>query len=118
MPNGTKCKGWCPPAVIYLTLALVSTVISLLTSHYHDDINYNGENKSLYTIVHLIGVALWTYVLYWLCYNCHYTTAWVVLLLPIIIGFFIILVITAGIAGGAIAFNNSQRLSRVRRVYY
>ena len=80
MPNSIKkCKGWCPPAVIYLTLAIVSTVVSLFTSHYHDDKNYNGENKALYTLVHLVFVAMWTAVLYWLCSNCHNTVAWVIL---------------------------------------
>ena len=116
MPNKVSCKGWCPPAVIYLTLALVSTVISLFTSHYYDDVNYNGEHKALYTLVHLVGVALWTFVLYWLCYNCHYNAAWVLLLIPILFGFFIVLILMVGIT--RIAAKNNQSLSRVRRVYY
>jgi cell division protein FtsW (lipid II flippase) len=114
-----RCKGWCPPAVIYLTLAIISTVLSLFTSHRHDDMNYDGENKVLYTIIHLIFVGMWTAILYWLCSNCHNTAAWIVLLLPIIVVFFVILTVMFGFGVGAAASHSRYgSYRRVRRVYY
>jgi uncharacterized protein with PQ loop repeat len=86
-----KCEGWCPPTIIYLVLSIVTTFISLLTVHKYDDMKYNGVNKVLYTIIHLFGVGLWTWLLYWLCSNCYNTAAWVILLLPVII--FVVLLI-------------------------
>ena len=86
MPNKlSKCNGWCPPTVIYLVLAVATTFVSLMTSHKYDEVQTNGSNKVLYTLSHLVVVAFWTWVLYWLCSNCHYTAAWVVLLFPVII---------------------------------
>ena len=113
MPNKLNCKGWCPPTVIYLTLSLVSIAISLVTSHYHDDKYYRGENKVVYTISHLLGLAIWTSFLYWLCSNCYNTTAWFVLLLPIFIVFFFVLAIMFSVDIAA-----NQQNVQVRRVYY
>ena len=121
MPNKMRCKGWCPPAVIYLTLAIISTVLSLFTSHHHDDMHYDGEHKVLYTMVHLIFVGMWTWLLYWLCSNCHVTAAWVVLLMPIIFVFVVFLAVMFGIGTGAIPASNNvygRDRVRVRRVYY
>lgn len=94
MPNNNskKCNGWCPPTVIYLVLAVTTTFVSLMTSHKYDDAKTNGSNKILYTVGHLIGIAFWTGVLYWLCSNCYNTAAWVILLIPVIIVFIVIFV--------------------------
>ena len=117
MPNNVNCKGWCPPTIIYLTLSLVSTAISLVTSHYHDDKHNQGKNKVFYTISHLIGIAFWTSILYWLCSNCHITAAWVVLMLPIIlVGFLMIAIFSGGIRG---KYNTGrERVTNVRHIYY
>lgn len=117
MPNNLNCRGWCPPAVIYLTLALVSTAISLVTSHYHDDRYYQGQNKVLYTISHLVGIAIWTSLLYWLCSNCHITAAWMILLLPLILTFFFVIAVFSGGIGGKLV-SDRQQGSLTRRVYY
>ena len=119
MPNMMRCKGWCPPAVIYLTLAIISTLLSLFTSHYHDDMYYDGEHKVLYTMVHLLFVGMWTWLLYWLCSNCHNTAAWIVLLMPIILVFFVMLAVMFGIGVGAVVADKKRgQYSRVRRIYY
>ena len=102
-----KCQGWCPPTVIYLVLSIVTTFVSLMTAHKYDDMKYNGVNKVLYTILHLCGIFLWTWFLYWLCSNCHNTAAWVILLLPVII--FVILLILLVTVGFFAAVSNDRR---------
>jgi uncharacterized protein with PQ loop repeat len=102
-----KCQGFCPPTIIYLVLSIVTTFVSLMTSHQYDNIQNNGVNKVLYTIIHLCGVGLWTWLLYWLCSNCYNTTAWVILLLPVII--FVILLILLVTIGFFAAASNDRR---------
>jgi hypothetical protein len=92
-----KCPGWCPPVVIYIILAVSSTVISLFVTSHYDDMNNQGVNKVLYAIIHLSGISIWTWVLYWLCFNCHETTSWVVLLFPLLLFFALVIV---GVASG------------------
>lgn len=116
--NNYKCKGWCPPTVIYLTLSLFTTFVSLVTSHYYDDANNEGQNKVLYTISHLLGIAIWTVVLYWLCSKCHYTTAWVVLLLPFILVAFVAIAVVAGIVGGNLLSKQEKKVSTINKFYY
>jgi uncharacterized membrane protein len=95
MANGNNrsrsCQGWCAPAMIYLVLAVIGLVVSLFTSNKFDATFNQGENKAEIVLVHLVTGVLWTALLYWLCSNCHYTAAWVLLLLPLI--FVIMLVI-------------------------
>lgn len=118
MPNKVSCKGWCPPTIIYLILAIISTIISLVTSFEHDDINYQGKNKVLYIIMHLAGVSMWTGFLYWLCSNCYNTASWIVLLLPLIITFIFVIAVFAGGIGAKISSDKSNYLRRVRNIYH
>jgi len=81
-----KCQGWCWPAVIYAFLVVVSLVLVLF-----QDVSLLTEGEvsqmrlaSLF--FHVIMGVLWTWLLYWLCSNCHNTAAWVVLFLPFFIG--------------------------------
>jgi hypothetical protein len=97
MKNSIKCSGWCPPVVIYIVLAVSSTIISLFATSRYDDMNNQGVNKVLYSIIHLSGISIWTWVLYWLCSNCYKTTAWVVLLFPLLL--FVALLIIALASG-------------------
>ncbi len=66
-----KCKPWCPPATIYAVLVVISTVLNLIALFKYDDIFNDGENKYVYFAVHLLVSGLWTWLLYWLCSNCH-----------------------------------------------
>lgn len=88
-----SCSGWCAPTVIYLALASVSLVISFITSDNYDQKHNDGRNKAKLLLLHLIMMAIWTGLLYWLCSNCHYNTAWFLLLLPFIFIFFLIIVL-------------------------
>ena len=107
-----KCKGWCPPAVIYAVLAVFSTVISLFVSTKYDNIKNNGINKMLYVSLHVTGLAFWTWFLYWLCSNCYQTAAWVVLLFPILLG--IALLVFAFVSG---VFVNVTKLQNEYRQF-
>lgn len=95
MKNSMKCPGWCPPAVIYAVLSVSTTIISLFVTSHYDDMKNHGLNKVLYAILHLVGVAIWTWVLYWLCSNCHETIAWIVLLFPLLLFFALLIVALA-----------------------
>jgi hypothetical protein len=107
MKNLTKCSGWCPPTVIYIVLAVTSTIISLFVTNHYDNLQNQGANKVLYAIIHLVGFSFWTWVLYWLCSNCHQTAAWVVLLFPILLFFALIIV---ALASGVLRKVNLQNI--------
>ena len=103
-----KCQGWCPPTVIYLVLSIATTFFSLMTAHKYDDMLYEGKNKVVYTISHLFFIGLWTGILYWLCSSCYNTTAWVILLSPVIT-LVILLVLLLFSNNRGINLNNSFR---------
>lgn len=83
--NMAKCYGWCYPAVIYAILAIISLAMTLL-----QDFSHLGENENKFRIsifvFHTLMALFWTWVLYWLCSNCHNVAAWIVLFLPVFIG--------------------------------
>ncbi len=110
MKNSTKCSGWCPPTIIYVVLAVTSTIISLFVTNHYDNLKNQGANKVLYAIIHLVGISFWTWVLYWLCSNCHGTAAWFVLLFPIIM-FFVL--ISVALASGFIRKANLQNIQQL-----
>lgn len=38
MPNSNRsCNGWCPQTVIYIVIARVGLISSLITTNKHDD---------------------------------------------------------------------------------
>ena len=80
-----KCDGWCYPAIIYVTLAVLSLLITLL-----QDLSHLGEQEGRFRVAvvvfHVIMMGFWTWVLYWLCSNCQNVAAWIVLFLPVFIG--------------------------------
>lgn len=72
-----NCDGWCPPVVLYLVLSVFSIVMRLL--------NETKFNAKIF-ISQLINTSIFTFILYLLCTHCYETSAWVILLLPLIIG--------------------------------
>ncbi len=90
-----KCEGWCLPVLIYVVLVVISLILSLTT-------DFTGaSNDDAYTarmgifVFHIFWAIFWVWVLYTLCVNCYYGTAWIILLLPFIIGLFVLAVSTA-----------------------
>ena len=84
------CNGWCWPAIIYVVLAAISLSLNLLENLSSLDKNDAHKIKLFHVLFHLVWVGLWTALFYWLCSNCHNTAAWIVLLLPVILGIIIL----------------------------
>ena len=69
----------CTPAVIYLVLAVISLIVGLMYKF------------SIMTIVTKgFFVLLWTWILNFLCKKGFKTLAWIMVLLPFILLFFIV----------------------------
>lgn len=83
----TSCEPWCMPAVIYATLAVIGVLLNFLRQQW------SISNLIYSTGVQVIFIALWTYLLYWLCKTCHQTWAWIVLLFPFIAGLIMVFII-------------------------
>lgn len=92
-----NCNGWCWPAVIYVTLAVLSLLITLL-----QDLSHLGEQEGRFRVsiivFHVIMMAFWTWLLYWLCSNCQNVAAWIVLFLPVFMGLVAIVMGTVAIS--------------------
>ena len=99
--SSKNCNGWCPPTMIYLTLSVVTTLLSLFGVTKHDKLHNGGQNKITYIVSHGLGIIFWTSILYWLCSNCYYKASWVVLLTPIILAFFVSFAVLGGMIGGS-----------------
>ena len=100
--SSKNCNGWCPPTVIYLTLSVTTTVLSLFGVIKNDELKNGGKNKRWYAITHGVGIMVWTGVLFLLCSNCYYKTSWAVLLTPIILAFVMTFAILGGMFGGVL----------------
>ena len=98
--SSKNCNGWCPPTMIYLTLSVVTTLLSLFGVTKHDKLHNGGQNKITYIVSHGLGIIFWTSILYWLCSNCYYKASWAVLLTPIILAFFVSFAVLGGMIGG------------------
>lgn len=64
----------CTPAKIYFAIAVISTIIALLSG-----ISF------MFVLMKLIFAFIWTFVLGWLCNNGFTSISWVLVLLPYII---------------------------------
>jgi hypothetical protein len=65
----------CTPAIVYLVLSIVALFVG----------------AKVFTIIHVLGIILWTFILNYLCSIGLTTISWILVLLPIIIMFGIIL---------------------------
>lgn len=84
-------SGWCMPTIIYVILFSITLIINLFQDPY------NNENKNIAFKInmishHLLYGLIFTIIIYLLCKQGYKNTAWIVLLLPLIlfIVFFII----------------------------
>ena len=82
-----KCVGWCPPAIIYAVLAVISLVLSItMEDPFMGTVENTREMRIVHTIFHAFMLVFWTGVIYYLCSTCHQYWAWAVLLFPLIVG--------------------------------
>ena len=88
--NQNKCNPHCAPFIIYIILGIVSLISTIIKPMDDDD---NKVQKKVTAVgIQAVSIFLFSLLLYWLCYNCHLTVAWIVLLLPIIVFIFLLLV--------------------------
>ncbi len=90
-------SGWCMPTIIYIILFSISLVLNLFQDPY------NNEHKNIAFKInlishHLLYGLIFTIIIYLLCKQGYVNTAWVVLLLPLIlfIVFFVIFMLGFG----------------------
>ncbi len=84
----TSCTSeTCYPAIIYATLAVIGILLNFLRQQF------SISNLIWSTSVQILFVALWTYLLYWLCRKCMSGVAWIVLLAPFILGLIMVFII-------------------------
>ena len=83
------CSGWCPPTIVYLILTTVAIMFSIV----HPDVQTTNERIAVVAAQVLNG-AIWTAILYWLCSICYEGWAWFFLLLPLVLAFVFMLLMT------------------------
>ena len=84
----TSCSSaTCYPAVIYAVIATIGILLNFLRQQF------SISNLIYSTGTQVLFVALWTYLLYWLCKKCMGTVAWIVLLAPFILGLIFVFLI-------------------------
>lgn len=89
MPN-QKCNPLCPPFIIYIILSVVSLLSTIINT------SSSITTKLISVSSGLVSMALFGALFYWLCYTCHKTIAWVILLIPVIV-FLLLLVFSLGL---------------------
>ena len=89
MPKGkspAKAKpgeksGWCVPLVIYIILAIIGIVVSIIAAYKSKRSN---TEKVSGIVMSVLWTVLWIFLMFQLCKRGHEGWAWVILLLPII----------------------------------
>ena len=100
MPN-KKCNPVCAPFVIYIILS----IISLLGTIFNN--STTGASKVFTIGLSLLGMTLFGALYYWLCSICKKTTAWVILLLPVII-YTLLFIVALGYLASTIGKNEAD----------
>ena len=78
------CNGWCTPLKVYIAFMIISVLLSIVRFIFY---NNDGNNMVILSVAHILGIFIWSSVLYMLCKKCYLKTAWAVLFLPVIVGF-------------------------------
>jgi len=82
-----SCSGLCGPTIIFLILSFVSIIGSLISKPKHYIIKkYIFEYKFVIFVYHIMFTIIWGGLLYFICSKCKQGIAWLILLIPIIIG--------------------------------
>jgi hypothetical protein len=61
----------CTPALVYLVLSVIGLFLG----------------SKMFTVIHILGILLWTFILNYLCSIGLKTVSWILVLLPVIIMF-------------------------------
>ena len=77
----------CPPMVFYCILVVIQVAVGIYSGHYSKkNYNNNMELEILTIVAHLACWALCAFILHLLCSSGNTGVAWVVVLLPLILG--------------------------------
>ena len=73
----------CPATITYIVLSVISLYLQ-----------YNSNQKfTTGFFIHIVFSSLWTYMLNYLCTMNMQTTAWLLVMLPYVLGFYIMMVV-------------------------
>ena len=92
--NNKKCTWKCMPFIIYIILAVVSMLMTLMRK-LPDNLEKKNITKATILLSQIVGTLLWSGFIAWLCQNCHEAWAWFFILLPVILG--VLLLISLGL---------------------
>jgi cell division protein FtsW (lipid II flippase) len=106
----TNPKGWCAPTIIYVALGLI-TILGILFSDRRT-VRQSGMTKGSLLLSNIISLLIMTMVFYLLCSNGYTTTAYVLLLLPIIVGLILLLIFAVFLGTAIGTADSSERKSR------
>jgi hypothetical protein len=101
-------SGWCMPTIIYVVLFSITLVINLFQDPY------NNENKNIAFKInlishHLLYGLIFTIIIYLLCKQGYVNTAWIVLLLPMLLFIVFFVIFMLGFSFRLLG-NNGQRM--------
>ena len=77
------CNPTCTPFIIFVVLSVLGLVSAIAAPE--KEVDGKKQSKLMTISLNIRSSLVLGALIYWLCYNCHTTIAWVVLLLPLII---------------------------------
>lgn len=102
-----KCSGWCWPTLIYVALSLLGLVVIL--SGQSPQIRFeSNEDRNKYYMTQIFSQLIWVVILYALCSKCKSNIAWFVLFLPVIMMFFVGVLVLALLGTTSLSMTTSS----------
>lgn len=85
----TNCSGWCWPTLIYIALSVLGLIV-VLTGQSPQQLSFRtNEERNKYLMSQIFTQLIWIVILYALCSKCKSNIAWFILFLPVLIVFFV-----------------------------
>ncbi len=98
----SKSSGWCTPVVIYIILAILSIVATIIAAFTKNGSKQTEDQKITNIVVSSVWMLFWTWIMYELCKRGHGGWAWFVLLFPILLWLFMFLIILGVVTFGKV----------------
>ena len=93
-------KGLCTPAQVYLGLSMISVLMNVCAIVLYEPDPHKETEETLFThswtslMGHVLIIAVWTYLLNYICRKVSTTVSWILVALPFILSIFIFLFMT------------------------
>lgn len=87
----TRVKKLCTPAFVYLVISVISIVMMMIQNMGNTNRYCVGTyecsvpNTMMVFVSQIVYVAIWTFILNWICKNGYTSISWFLVLLPIIL---------------------------------